>query len=83
MAITIGSLVGLGATIKGLYADLRSSVNNLQNSMSRIDALREETEEIQLNIDEMINSIEYLSIEYSNVNESLEIIMVLINCTLR
>ncbi len=46
LAITIGSLVGLGVTNIGLYADTRSSVNNLQNSMSRIDALQEETEEI-------------------------------------
>ncbi len=40
MAITIGSLVGLGVT----------SVNNVQNSMSRIDDLQEETEEIQLTL---------------------------------
>ncbi len=45
--------------------------------MSRIDALQEETEEIQLNIDEMINSIEYLSIDNSNMNESLENFQVL------
>ncbi len=61
----------------GLYAELRSSVNNLQNSMSKIDDLQEETEEIQLTIDEVINSIEHLSIEKSNVKESLEIFMVL------
>ncbi len=77
MAIAIGSLVGLGVTNIGLYADLHSSVNNLQNSMSRIDVLQEETEEIQLNIDEMISSIDYLSIENYNVKESLEIFMVL------
>ncbi len=63
MTITIGSLVGLGVTNIGLYADMRSSVNNLQKSMSRIDALQEETEEIQLNMDAVINSIEHLSIE--------------------
>ncbi len=45
--------------------------------MSRIDALQEETEDIQLTIDEMINSIEHLDIENSNVRESLEIFMVL------
>ncbi len=45
--------------------------------MSRIDDLQEETEEIQLKIDEMIISIEHLSIENSNVKESLEIFMVL------
>ncbi len=77
IAIAIGSLVGLGVTNIGLYAELRSSVNNLQNSMSRIDDLQEETEEIQLTIDEVINSIEHLSIENSNVKESLEIFMVL------
>ncbi len=37
LAITIGSLVGLGVTNIGLYADIRTSVNNLQKSMSRID----------------------------------------------
>ncbi len=47
LAITIGSLVGLRVTNIGLYADIRSSVSNLQKSMSRIDALPEETEEIQ------------------------------------
>ncbi len=77
MAIAIGSLVGLGVTNIGLYADLRSSVNNLQNSMSIIDGLQEETEEIQLNIDEMNNSRERLSTGNSNVKESLEIFMVL------
>ncbi len=45
--------------------------------MSRIDVLQEETEDIQLTIDEMINSIESLSTENSNVKESLEIFMVL------
>ncbi len=35
MAITIGSF---GVTNTGLYVDLRSSVNNLQNLVSRIDA---------------------------------------------
>ncbi len=45
--------------------------------MSRIDTLQEETEEIQLNIDEMISIIEHLSIENSKVKESLEIFMVL------
>ncbi len=30
LAITIGSLVGLAVTNIGLYADIRSSVNNLQ-----------------------------------------------------
>ncbi len=45
--------------------------------MSRIEASQEETEEIQLNIDEVINSKEHLSISNSNVRESLEIFMVL------
>ncbi len=73
LAITIGSLVGLGITNIGLYADIRSSVNNLQKSMSRIDALTEEIEEIQLTIDELINNIQHLSVETSNVRESLDI----------
>ncbi len=77
MAITIGFLVGPGVTNFSLYADFPSSVNNLPNSRSRIDGLQEETEEIQLNIDEMINSIEHLSIENSNMKESLEIFKVL------
>ncbi len=77
IAIAIRSLVGLGVTNIGLYAELRSSVNNLQNSMSRIDDLQEETEEIQLTTDEVINSIEHLSIKNSNEKESLEIFMVL------
>ncbi len=38
----------------GLYGELRSTVNNLQSSMSRIDDLQEETKEIQLTIDEVI-----------------------------
>ncbi len=67
IAIAIGTLVGLGVTNIGLYAELRSSVNELQNSMSRIDDLQDETEEIQLTIDEMISSLEQLSIENSNV----------------
>ncbi len=45
--------------------------------MSRIDALTEETEAVQLTIDELINSIEHLSVENSNVKESLDIFMVL------
>ncbi len=77
IAVAIGSLVGLGVANIGLYVELRSNVNNLQNSVSRIDVLQEETEDIQLTIDEMINSIESLSIENSNVKESLEIFMVL------
>ncbi len=36
LAITIGSLVGLGVTNIGLYVDIRSSVNNLQKSMSEL-----------------------------------------------
>ncbi len=76
IAIAIGTLVGFGVAKIGLYAD-RSSVNNLQNSMSRIDTLQEETEDTQLTIDEMINSIEQLNIENTNVEESLEIFMVL------
>ncbi len=45
--------------------------------MSRIDVLQEETGDIQLIIDEMINSIESLGTENSNLKESLEILMVL------
>ncbi len=77
MAITIGSLVGLSVTNIGLYADIRSSVNNLQKSMSRIDTLTEEVEEIQLTIDDLITNIQHLSVEISNVKESLDIFMVL------
>ncbi len=77
MAITIGSLVGLGVTNIGLYADIRSSVNNLQKSMSRTGTLTKEIEEIQLSIDELINNIQHLSVETSNVKESLETFMVL------
>ncbi len=77
IGIAIGPLVGLGVTNIGLYMDLRSSVNTIQNSMSRLDILQEETEEIQLTIDEMISSIENLSSETSLVKESLEIFIVL------
>ncbi len=77
MAITIGSLVGLAVTNIGLYADIRSSVNNLQNSMSRIDTLTEEVEEIQLTIDDLITNNQHLSVEISNVKESLDIFMLL------
>ncbi len=63
MAITIGSLVGLAVTNIGLYADIRSSVNNLQKSMSRIYTLTEEVEEIQLTIDELIHIIQRLSVD--------------------
>ncbi len=70
LAITIGSLVGLAVTNIGLYAEL-------QNSMSRIDTLTEEVEEIQLTIDDMITNIQHLSVEISNVKESLDIFMVL------
>ncbi len=77
LAIMIGSLVGLGVTNIGLYADIQSSVNSLQKSMSKIDALTEEIEEIQLTIDDLINNIQHLSVETSNVRESLDIFMVL------
>ncbi len=77
MTITIESLIGVGVTNIGLYADIRSSVHNVQILMSRINDLQEETEEIQLNIDEATNGIEHLCIENSNVTESLEIFMVL------
>ncbi len=77
LAITIGSLVGLAVTNIGLYADIRSSVNNLQKSMSRIETLTEEVEEIQLTIDELIHVIQHLSVETSDVKESLDIFMVL------
>ncbi len=58
LAITIGSLVGLAVTNIGLYADIRSSVNSLQKSMSRIDTLTEEVEEIQLTIDSDSTAVE-------------------------
>ncbi len=77
IVIAIGSLVGLGVTSIGLYADLRSSVNHLENSVSRIDALQEEPEDIQLTISEVIVTIEQLSINTSNVKEFLEIFMAL------
>ncbi len=77
IAIASGSLVGLGVTSIGLYADLRSSVNHLENSVSRIDALQEETENIQLTINEMIVTIEQLSINNSNVKEFLEVFLAL------
>ncbi len=77
LAITIGSLVGLAVTNIGFYADIRSSVNNLQNSMSRIDTLTEEVEEIQLTIDDLITNTQHLSVEISNVKESLDIFMLL------
>ncbi len=45
--------------------------------MSRIDTLTEEVEEIQLTIDNLITNIQHLSVETSNVKESLDIFMVL------
>ena len=77
MAITVGTLVGLGVTNLGLYTNLHLRVNNIENSVSRIDTLQEETEDIKLTIDEMITNIEQININNSNVQEILEIFMTL------
>ncbi len=77
MAIAIGTLVGLGVTNIGLFMDLRSSVNTLQNQMSRLDTLQEQTDEIQLTIDDLITNMENFSLETSHVKESLELFIIL------
>ena len=77
IAVAVGTLVGLGTTGIGLYADLYSRVNNIENSVSRIDTLQEETEDIQVTINDMINNIEQINIDNSNVRDSLEIFMAL------
>ena len=61
IAVAVGTLVGLGVSNIGLYADLYSRVNNIENSVSRIDTLQEETEDIQVTIDEMITNKMYMS----------------------
>ncbi len=76
-AIVVGTLVGISVTGIGLHVNLRSRVNNIENSVSRIDTLKEETEDIQLTLDEMITNIEQIGMNNSNVKEFLEIFMVL------
>ncbi len=77
IAIAIGTLIGLGVTNIALHTDLRSRVNTLQNQMSRLDTLQEETADIQLTIDELITSMEQLSLENSHLKESLELFILL------
>lgn len=77
LVISVGTLVGLGVTNMGLYTDLRLRVNNVENSVSRIDTLQEETEDIQFTIDEIITNIEQININNSNVKEFLEIFIAL------
>ncbi len=57
------------------YQDERQIIEDKETEKEKIQ--RRKTEDIQLTIDEMINSIEHLSIENSNARESLEIFMVL------
>ena len=77
MTLAIGALIGLGTVNLGLYADLRSSVHNLESSVSKIDTLQEETEDIQETIDDIIENIQILNKDNNNVRESLELFMIL------
>ena len=61
----------------GLYADLRSNVNNLQSSLSRVDKLQQETDEIQDTIDEIVDNLEQINTETSIVRDSLALYMIL------
>lgn len=79
MAIAIGTLVGLGVTNLGLYADMRINVNNLQKSLSRVDTLQEETEEIKMAIDDITIGLETLNKENSFVRDSLALFLILDN----
>ena len=60
-----------------MHTYLCSRVNNIENSVARVDTLQEETEDIQLTFDEMITNIEQISINNSNVKEFLEIFIAL------
>ena len=77
IAVAVGVLAGLGVTNLGLYADLRLRVNNIEHSVTRIDTLTEETEDIQFTIDDIIANIEQLSVNTDDVKEFLEIFMAL------
>ena len=79
VAIAIGTLVGLGITNLGLYADMRTNVNNLQGSLHRVDTLQEETEEIKIAIDEITIGLEKLNKENSFVRDSLDLFLILDN----
>ncbi len=45
--------------------------------MSRLDTLQEQTDEIQLTIDDLITSMENFRLETSHVKESLELFIIL------
>ena len=77
LAIGITSLVGLGVTSIGLFADVRSRVNNMEKHVARIDDLEDETEDIQLTIGELITNLETISTELSNVKEHIDLIQIL------
>ena len=77
VVIAIGALAGLGIANLGLQADLRNNVDTLQQSMSKLDVLEDAIEDIQGNMNYLMDEIEYLGSEISNVRASLDIFMFL------
>ena len=73
----IGVLAGLGVANLGLHADLRHSVNILENSLGQLDVLQDTTEDIQNSLLDITKSVEQLSSHTANVRESLNIFMLL------
>ncbi len=73
----IGVFAGLGVANLGLYTDIRSRVNTLESSFTKIEQLQDTTEDIQNSIDDIADNLEKLSINTSIVRESLDIFMLL------
>ncbi len=74
-AAAIGTLAGLGITNIALYAEMKSTVNTLQESLPKLNNLKENVDDIQETITDISANLEQLSLNHSNLQESLDILL--------
>ncbi len=77
IAATIGTLAGLGITNIALYTEMKSAVNTLQESLPRLNNLKENVDDIQVTITDISANLEKLNLNHSNLKESLDIFLLI------
>ncbi len=73
IAAAIGTLAGLGITNIALYAELKSTVKTLQESLLKLNNLKENVDDIQATIINRSANLEQLSLN----QESMEIFLLI------
>ncbi len=72
----IGTRAGLGITNIALYAEMRSTVNTLQESLPKLNNPKENVDDIQATIIDISANLEQLSLNQSTLQGSLDILLI-------